>query len=328
LNKSFACFCSIQFSLIPSVEKRVEVTSAPDHIAPFRPVEIPYICAERAILHLSMKQAEIALLAVFASATLAGADVVGTLNVHTSMEGRNTTGRDTGRAIAVQIDFSRTQDGTYDITVWSGNQQLDKTTRVYVRDGAAQPGTSYQSGPVTVYCPAADLRQNSPTSFQVFIQAEFENGQRGGRVLIAEAEWQLGTIEDSQPGKTVEPRKVICSAGSNLDSHATGSFFFQNQTDRSLRATLMFGGRKYGDYNLSGHDSQRIRADAWGVNPGVGWYVTTPDPSSASGQQIEAAGPIFNTEGGSDAGFNAVQLTSPNPSPTPAPSTSPGLQTN
>jgi hypothetical protein len=278
-----------------------------------------------------MKHLEIAFLAMFACATLAGADVVGTLNVHTSMQGRKTTGRDTGQPIAVQIDFSRTQDGTYDITVWSGNRQLDKTTRVHVRDGAAaQPGASYQSGLISVYCPATDLEQSGPTSFQIFIRAEFDNGERGGRVLIAEAEWQLGSVEDSQSGKTVEPRKVTCSAGSNLDSHATGSFLFQNQSDRSLRATLMFGGRKYGDYNLSGHDSQRIRADAWGVNPGVGWYVTTPNPSSPTGQEIEAAGPIYNTEGGSDAGFNAVQLTGPNPSPTPAPapSTSPGLQTN
>ena len=81
----------------------------------------------------------------------------------------------------------------------------------------------------------------------------------------------------------------------------------------------MFGGRKYGDYNLSSHGNQRIQADAWGVNPGVGWYVTTPNPSSPNGQQIEAAGPIYNTEGGSEAGFNTVELDGPNPSPTPTP---------
>jgi len=61
---------------------------------------------------------------------------------------------------------------------------------------------------------------------------------------------------------------------------------------------LVFWGRKYGDYNLSSHGNQRIQADAWGVNPGVGWYVTTPNPFSPNGRQIQAAGPIYNTEGG------------------------------
>ncbi|MBV8227856.1 MAG: hypothetical protein JO232_22005 [Verrucomicrobia bacterium] len=271
-----------------------------------------------------MKHAGIVLLMMTASATLAGADFVGTLNVHTATDRRKTTGRDSGQPIAVQIDFSRTQDGIYDVTVWSGNRQLDKSTRIYVRDGkAAQPGVSYQSGPITVYCPATDLQQQSPTSFQIFVQAEFENGQKGGRVLIAEAAWQLGLVEDSQPGRKIEPRQIMCTAGSNLDIHATGSFLFQNQSDSSLRATLMFGGRKYGDYNLSGHANQRVQADAWGVNPGVGWYVTTSDPSSPGAQEIEAAGPIYNTEGGSDAGFNAIPLTGLNPSPTPAPVASP-----
>ena len=56
---------------------------------------------------------------------------------------------------------------------------------------------------------------------------------------------------------------------------------------------------------------------------GVGWYVTTSNPSSPGAQEIEAAGPIYNTEGGSDAGFNAIPLTGLNPSPTPAPVASP-----
>jgi hypothetical protein len=45
----------------------------------------------------------------------------------------------------------------------------------------------------TVYCPATDLKQNGPTSFQVFVQAVFDNGQKGGRVLIAEVDWQCST---------------------------------------------------------------------------------------------------------------------------------------
>jgi hypothetical protein len=100
-----------------------------------------------------------------------------------------------------------------------------------------------------------------------------DNGQKGGRVLIAEVDWQLSSVKDNQPGKKVEPRSVVCSAGSNLDSHVTGSFLIKNQSENSLRATLFFGGRKYGDYDLSSHGNQRIQADAWGVNPGVGWYV-------------------------------------------------------
>jgi hypothetical protein len=267
-----------------------------------------------------MKNAGIVLLLTCASVSLASADVVGTLNVHTTPDGHRTTGRDSGQPIAVQVDFSRTQDGAYDITVWSGDRQFDTITRVHVHEGkAAQGGENHQTGPITVYCPSTDLQQIGPTSFQVFVQAVLDNGQKGGRVLIAEADRQLSSVEDNQPGKKVEPRQVICSAGSNLDSHATGSFLFKNQSDRSLRATLMFGGRKYGDYNLSGHGNQRIQADAWGVNPGVGWYVTTPNPFSPNGQQIEAAGPIYNTEGGSEAGFNTVELEGPNPSPTPTP---------
>jgi hypothetical protein len=271
-------------------------------------------------LRTFMKQAGIVLLLTCALVSLAGADVVGTLNVHTASDGHRTTGQDSGQPVAVQVDFSRTQDGRYDITVWSGERQFDQVTRVYVQAGkAAQSGESYQTGPITVHCPATDLKQNGPTSFQVFVQAVLDNGQKGGRVLIAEADWQLSSVEDNQPGKKVEPRQVICSAGSDLDSHATGSFVIKNQSESTLRATLFFGGRKYGDYNLSSHGNQRVQADAWGVNPGVGWYITTPNSFSPDGRQIEAAGPIYNTEGGSEAGFNTVELDGPNPSPSPTP---------
>ncbi len=267
-----------------------------------------------------MKNAGLVLLLTCASVGLAGADVVGTLNVHTAPDGHRTTGQDSGQPVAVQVDFSRTRDGRYDLTVWSGDRQFDKVVRVYVQGGkAAQGEARYQTGPITIHCPATDLKQNGPTSFQVFVQAVFDNGQKGGRVLVAEADWQLGSVEDNQPGKRVEPRQIVCSAGSDLDSHATGSFLIRNQSENSLRATLFFGGRKYGDYNLSSHGNQKIQADAWGVNPGVGWYVTTPNPVSPKGQQIEAAGPIYNTEGGSEAGFNAVELDGANPSPTPTP---------
>ena len=259
-----------------------------------------------------MKSAGIVLLLIYASVNLASADVVGTLNVHTAPDGHWTTGRDSGKPVAVQVDFSRTQDGTYDITVWSGERQFEKVTRVDVQAGkATQRGESYRTGPITVYCPATDLQQNGSTSFQVFVQAVLDNGQKGGRVLIAEADWQRSSVEDNQPGKKVEPRQVICSAGSNLDSHATGSFLIKNQSENSLRATLLFGGRKYGDYNLFSHGNQRIQADAWGVNPGVGWYVTTPNPFSPNGQQIEAAGPIHSNEDGSEAGFNTIELDGP-----------------
>jgi hypothetical protein len=282
------------------------------------------VAQAKAFKHLAnakvMKAAGIVLILTCVSVSLAGADVVGILYVHTASGGHRTTGWDSGQPVAVQVDFSRTQDGTYDITVWSGDHQLDKITRVYVQGGkTAQRGERHQTGPITVYCPATDLPKNGPTNFQVFIQAVLDNGQKGGKILIAEADWQLGSVDDNQPGKKVEPRQVICSAGSNLDSHATGSFQIRNQSENSLRATLFFGGRKYGDYNLSGHGNQKIQADAWGVNPGVGWYVTTPNPSSPDGQQIEAAGPIYNTEGGSEAGFNNVELNGPNPSPTPTP---------
>jgi hypothetical protein len=91
-----------------------------------------------------------------------------------------------------------------------------------------------------------------------------------------------------------------------------------------LRATLFFGGRKYGDYDLSSHGNQRVQADAWGVNPGVGWYVTIPNPYSPDGRKIEAAGPINNSEGGSESGFNTVELDGPAPSPTPSASPADG----
>jgi hypothetical protein len=273
-----------------------------------------------------MKSAGIVLLMACASVIPAGADIVGTLNIHTAADGHRITGQDTGQPIAVQVDFSRTQDGKYDITVWSGNRQFDKVTRVYVKGGkAAQGEEGYHTGLITAYCPAADPKQNGPTSFQVFVQAVLEDGQKGGRVLIAEADWQLSTVEDNQPGGSYEPRQVLCSAGRDLDSHATGSFLIKNQSEISLRATLFFGGRKYGDYDLSGRGNQRVQADAWGVNPGVGWYVTTPNPSSPDGRKIEAAGPINNSEGGNEAGFNTVELVGPDPSltPTPGPSARP-----
>src|ERR1700676_1602577 len=186
-----------------------------------------------------MKNAGIVLLLICSSLSLACADVVGTLNVHTAPDGHRLTGRDSGQPVAVKVDFSRTQDGTYDVTVWSGERQLEKVTRVDVQARkATQRGESYRTAPMTVCCPATDLKQNGPTSFQVFVQAVFDNGQKGGRVLIAEVAWQTGSVEDNQPGKKVEPRQVICSAGSNIDSHATGSFIIQNQSGNSLRATL------------------------------------------------------------------------------------------
>jgi hypothetical protein len=255
-----------------------------------------------------MKNAGLAFVLICGSLCPVNADVVGTLNVHLASDGHNETGRDSGQPIAVQVDFSSTQDGTYDLTVWSGDRQLEKATRVHVQMGkATQGGERFRKGPVTVYCPATQ-KQNEPISFRVFIQAVFENGQKGGKVLIAEADWQVGSVEDNQPGKTVEPRQVVCSAGSNIDSHATGSFVLKNQSESSRRATLFFGGRKYEEYNFPGRGDQRIQVDAWGVNPGVGWYVTTPNPSSPNGQKIEAAGPIYNTEGGSEAGFNTIEL--------------------
>ena len=72
-----------------------------------------------------MDCAKIVLMLIFVSAILAGADVVGTLNVHTALSGQAKTGVDTGQPIPVQVDFSKTQDGTYDISVWSGNRQIE-----------------------------------------------------------------------------------------------------------------------------------------------------------------------------------------------------------
>jgi hypothetical protein len=274
-----------------------------------------------------MKNAGIVLLLTCAWVVAAAADVVGTLNIHTAPDGHQTTGRDSGQPVAVQIDFSRTEDGTYEITVWSGARQFDKVTQVFVQSGkAAQSGESYQTRLITVYCPAADLQQNGPTSFQVCIQAVLDNGQKGGKVLIAEAVWRLSSVQDNQPGQKVEPCHVVCSAGSGLDTHATGSFVLKNKSRDALRATLFFGGKKYGDFDLSSHGDQKIQADAWGVNPGVGWYVTTPNRLSPNGQQIEAAGPIYNTEGGSEAGFNTVELDDPKATPTPTPA--PGAGAN
>lgn len=118
------------------------------------------------------------------------------------------------------IDFSQTQDGTYEVTIWSGGRQVGKTTRVYVRDGkVGQIEGSYPGNLITIYCPATAPQQNGPTNFQVFVQAELDESQKGGRVLIGEAKWEVGSVEDGQPGKLIEPHKIVCSAGSNLDIH-------------------------------------------------------------------------------------------------------------
>jgi hypothetical protein len=267
---------------------------------------------------------------IFGSANLAGADAVGTLNLHTAHNSHAITGLDTGQPIPVQVDFSRTQDGTYDITVWSGNRQVGTAARINIEKGKpVRTGSREKGGAVTIFCPGTDLRQNGSISFQIFVQAVLDDGEDAGKVQIAEASWQVGSVEDGQPGGKVEPRPINCLAGSNLDSHATGSFLFQNQSDGPLRATLMFGGRKYGDFELSGHGNQRIQADAWGVNPGVGWYIMTANPNIPGSQDIQAAGPIYNTEGGSDAGYNRIDLAAPNPTPTPSigPSASPTMTT-
>ncbi|MBV9672388.1 MAG: hypothetical protein JO076_06130 [Verrucomicrobia bacterium] len=262
-------------------------------------------------------------LIMFVGATLASADTVGRLNIHKAPGGKTVTGHDNGRSIPVEIDFSQTQDGTYDVTVWSGEREIGEGTRVYVRDGkVGQVEGSYPSNLITIHCPATASQQNRPTSFQIFVQAELDDTQKGGRVLIDEARWEVGSVEDGQPGKTVEPRKVVCSAGSNLDIHGTGSFDLQNQSDNSVTATLIFGGRKYGNYSLHGHSDEKIRADAWGINPGIGWYVTTPNANSPGGRKIQAAGSIYNTEGGNDAGFTAVPLNDQGPAPSSGPAAS------
>ncbi len=270
-----------------------------------------------------MKQVRTAFLLVFALARLGSGEIVGTLNTHTAPDRKTITGRYTGLPIAVQVDFSRTQNGTYDITIWSGQHQFDQTTRVGVQDGkAAQRGKGNEAGRIGVYCPATDPFENGATNFQIFVQAVLDNTNKGGRVQIGEADWQLSSVEDNQPGKKIAPHQIICSAGSDLDQHATGSFLIKNQSDKAMRATLFFGGRKYGDYDLSSHGDEKIQADVWGVNPAVGWYITVPSHLRADAKQIEAAGPIYNTEGGSEAGINTVELNDPDPSPTPKPTPS------
>jgi hypothetical protein len=256
---------------------------------------------------------------------VAAADVVGTLNVHTALGGQGKTGLDTGQPIPVQVDFSGTTDGAYEISVWSSDRQIGPATRVNVAHAKLSLSGNLQSGStVTIYCPPVNLNQNGPTKFQIFVQAVLDEGVYGGKVLIAEAGWALGSVADGQIGGKVEPRAVKCVAGNNLDAHASGAFVFQNQTDKPLTATLMFGGRKYGDYDLSGHGSQKVQADAWGVDPALGWYVTTANPKYAGGHEIQAAGPIYSSEAGYEAGFNRIDLVGPSatPSPTPGPSAS------
>jgi hypothetical protein len=262
---------------------------------------------------------------MFASAAMATADVVGTLNVHTALDGHRKTGLDTGQPIPVQVDFSGTGDGVYDVSVWSNDRQMGPATRAKVAQGKLSvSGNQLNGSTVTMYCPLVDLNQSGPTKFQIFVQAVLDDGVYGGKVLVAEAGWALGSVADGQGGRKVEPRAVKCPAGNNLDAHASGAFVFRNQTDEPLTATLMFGGRKYGDYDLSGHSSQQVQADAWGVNPAVGWYVTTPNQKTRGGREIQAAGPIYSSEAGYEAGFNRIDLAgpSPTPSPTPGPSAS------
>jgi hypothetical protein len=267
-----------------------------------------------------MKCARVVLCLMFASAVMATADVVGTLNVHTALDGHSKTGSDIGQPIPVQVDFAGTQDGVYAISVWSGERQLGPATRVDVAHGKLSlSGNQLNGGIVTMYCPPVNLNESGPTKFQIFLQAVLDDGVNGGKVLVAEAAWVVGAVADGQVGRKVEPRVVKCRAGNNLDAHASGAFVFQNQSDRPLTATLMFGGRKYGDYDLSGHSSQKVQADAWGVDPAVGWYVTTPNPQTPGGHEIQAAGPIYSSEAGYEAGFNRVDLIGPSPTPGPVP---------
>jgi hypothetical protein len=276
-----------------------------------------------------MNYARVVLCLMFASAVVATADVVGTLNVHTALDGHSKTGADIGQPIPVQVDFAGTQDGVYDISMWSSDRQLGSATRVNVAHGKLSvSGNQLNGSAVTVYCPPVDVNHGSPTKFQIFVQAVLDanEGVAGGKVLVAEVAWALGSVADGQIGGKVEPRVVKCIAGSNLDAHASGAFVFKNQTDKPLTATLMFGGRKYGDYDLSGHTSQHVQANAWGVDPAVGWYVTTPNPKTPGGREIQAAGPIYSSEAGYEAGFNRVDLIgpSPTPGPVPGPSTNSG----
>jgi hypothetical protein len=278
-----------------------------------------------------MNYAWVVLCFLFASAVMATADVVGTLNVHTALGGHRKTGSDTGEPIPVQVDFSGTEDGGYDISVWSNDRQMGPVTRVNVGHGKLSvSGNQQNGGIVTVYCPPVNLNESGSTKFQIFLQAVLDDGVHGGKVLVAEATWAVAAVADGQIGKKVEPRVVKCRAGNNLDAHASGAFVFQNQSDKALTATLMFGGRKYGDYGLSEHSSKKVQADAWGVNPAVGWYVTTPNPQTPAGREIQAAGPIYSSEAGYEAGFNRVELVgqSPTPGPMPEPSASASVPAN
>ena len=47
----------------------------------------------------------------YASVIPAGADIVGNLNIHTAADGDRIPGQDTGQPVAVQVNFSWTQDG-------------------------------------------------------------------------------------------------------------------------------------------------------------------------------------------------------------------------
>jgi hypothetical protein len=87
-----------------------------------------------------MKKAGMAFVLICGLLSPVSADVVGILNVHLASDGHSETGRDSGQPVAVQVDFSRTQDGTYDLTVWSGDRQLEEATRVYVQMGKPTQG--------------------------------------------------------------------------------------------------------------------------------------------------------------------------------------------
>ena len=47
--------------------------------------------------------------------------------------------------------------------------------------------------------------------------------------------------------------------------------------------------------------------------------ITSPVTVIRGFRLMPGVGPIYNTEGGSEAGFNTVELDGPNPSPTPTP---------
>jgi hypothetical protein len=68
---------------------------------------------------------------------------------------------------SVQVDFSRTQDGTYDVTVWSGERQFEKVTRVDIQARkATQRGESNGTGPITVYCPRTEFATKRADKFK------------------------------------------------------------------------------------------------------------------------------------------------------------------